>query len=183
MINLSKTCAKDEVLLFNLSRLLHVCLRARPFHQQERNSCNGVLGESPRFFLSRSYESRKFCVLSNFISSKNLKSTKRHLFFVVEKVLICIERGIFCTDNKEINTFENVIFWKRCSFFTIQLSCTDPLARLKEKGNTFCDNHIYILYIKKIVYIETLVFGLLYKRNFPYEWSSISDTVGHICIS
>ena len=75
-----------------------------------------------------------------------LKSTSRHIF---EKVLICIERGIFCTDIKEMNMFENFIFGKRCSFFTSQLSCSDPLASLEEKGNTFCNNHICILYRKK----------------------------------
>ena len=43
-----------------------------------------------------------------------MKSTSRHIF---GKVLSCIERGIFCTNNYEMNAFENLIFGKRCSFF------------------------------------------------------------------
>ena len=46
-------------------------------------------------------------------SRANLKSTSRHIF---EKVLICIDRGIFSTDINQMNTFENFIFGKRCSF-------------------------------------------------------------------
>ena len=105
---------------------------------------------------------KRFILLS--VLWQSLKSTSRHIF---EKVLICIERGIFCTDIKEMNTFENFIFWKRCSFFTSQLSCSDPLASLEEKGNTFCNNHICILYIKKLVYIESLVFACCINITFP----------------
>ena len=33
--------------------------------------------------------------------------------------------------------FDNSIFWKRCSFFNSQLSCSYPQASLEKKRNTF----------------------------------------------
>ena len=36
-----------------------------------------------------------------------MKSNSRHIF---EKLLICIERGIYCVNIKEMNIFENFIF-------------------------------------------------------------------------
>ena len=59
------------------------------------------------------------------------------------------ERYILYIYIQEMNTFENFIFLRKVFFFfTSQLSCSDPLASLVEKGNTFYNNHICILYIK-----------------------------------
>ena len=75
-------------------------------------------------------------------SYTQLKSTSRHIF---EKVLICIERGLYSVFLKEMNLFDNLIFGKRCSFLTSQLSFSHPLASLEKKRNSISNNHICVL--------------------------------------
>ena len=82
----------------------------------------------------------------------SIEEPLRHIF---EKVLICIERGMYSVHFKEMNLFKNNIFWKGCSFFTSQLSCSHPLASLENKRNTLYNNRNCTLYIT-IVYGEIL---------------------------
>ena len=74
-----------------------------------------------------------------------MRSTSRHIF---EKVLICIERGMYSVHFKEMNLFKKYIFLKKVFFFfTSQLSCSHPLASLEKKRNTFYNNQNCTLYI------------------------------------
>ena len=87
---------------------------------------------------------------------------KRH---ICEKVLICIGRGLCGVYFKEINLFENFIFWKRCCFLCHPAELFPSFSQLGEENE----------HIQKVSLCGNRIVWLLHKHNFPHEQSSISD--------
>ena len=91
-----------------------------------------------------------------------------HDFFFVEKVPICIVRGLYCMEIIEINTFEHFIFLKRVFFFASQLSCSYPFASWEENRNTFYNNHVIHI---NLVYVKTSLF--VYCKNISFHIKTV----------
>ena len=58
---------------------------------------------------------------------------EEHLTTYFWKVLMCIERGQYSVYFKEMNLFENFIFWKCCSLFYKPAELFPSISQLGEE--------------------------------------------------